>query len=173
MSKVKIKNVNEKTIKEKFWVWCAIISMTVYVVWRIFFTVPDHNIYGWVATICGIFLVAAETISMWESVRRGEDRNIFPFQEEADVMFNSALVYELAVLKQYAEPLLFGIPKDVPEYAEAKRLLKFLDYFLGVSSENIPHNSMIREFVGGSCFREKDGHGVFTFPLKYAKLTSF
>lgn len=55
MSKVKIKNVNEKTIKEKFWVWCAIISMTVYVVWRIFFTVPDHNIYGWVATICGIF----------------------------------------------------------------------------------------------------------------------
>ena len=68
-------------------------------------------------------------------------------------MFNSALVYELAVLKQYAEPLLFGIPKDVPEYAEAKRLLKFLDYFLGVSSENIPHNSMIREFVGGSCFK--------------------
>ena len=66
MSKVKIKNVNEKTIKEKFWVWCAIISMTVYVVWRIFFTVPDHNIYGWVATICGIFLVAAETISMLE-----------------------------------------------------------------------------------------------------------
>ena len=96
---------------------------------------------------------ARETIARWESVRRGEDQNIFPFQEEADVMFNSALVYELAVLKQYAEPLLFGIPKDVPEYAEAKRLLKFLDYFLGVSSENIPHNSMIREFVGGSCFR--------------------
>ena len=96
---------------------------------------------------------ARETIARWESVRRGEDKNIFPFQEEADVMFNSALVYELAVLKQYAEPLLFGIPKDVPEYAEAKRLLKFLDYFLGVSSENIPHNSMIREFVGGSCFK--------------------
>ena len=96
---------------------------------------------------------ARETIARWESVRRGEDKNIFPFQEEADVMFNSALVYELAVLKQYAEPLIFGIPKDVPEYAEAKRLLKFLDYFLGVSSENIPHNSMIREFVGGSCFR--------------------
>ena len=96
---------------------------------------------------------ARETIARWESVRRGEDKNIFPFQEEADVMFNSALVYELAVLKQYAEPLLFGIPKDVPEYAEAKRLLKFLDYFLGGSSENIPHNSMIREFVGGSCFR--------------------
>ena len=94
---------------------------------------------------------ARETIARWDSVR--EDKNIFPFQEEADVMFNSALVYELAVLKQYAEPLLFGIPKDVPEYAEAKRLLKFLDYFLGVSSENIPHNSMIREFVGGSCFR--------------------
>lgn len=96
---------------------------------------------------------ARETIGRWESVRRGEDKNIFPFQEEADVMFNSALVYELAVLKQYAEPLLFGIPKDVPEYAEAKRLLKFLDYFLGVSSENIPHNSMIREFVGGSGFK--------------------
>lgn len=96
---------------------------------------------------------ARETIARWESVRRGEDKNIFPFQEEADVMFNSALVYELAVLKQYAEPLLFGIPKDVPEYAEAKRLLKFLDYFLGVSSENIPHNSIIREFVGGSCFK--------------------
>ena len=90
---------------------------------------------------------------MWDSVRRGEERNIFPFQESADVMFNSALLYELAVLKQYAEPLLFGIPQDVPEYAEAKRLLKFLDYFLGVGSENIPQNSMIREFIGGSCFK--------------------
>ena len=67
-------------------------------------------------------------------------------------MLNSALVYELSVLKLYAEPLLFGIPKDVPEYVEAKRLLKFLDYFLGVSSEDIPHNSLVREFVGGSCF---------------------
>ncbi len=95
---------------------------------------------------------AEETIRRWPSVRRGEEENIFPFQEEADVMFNSALVYELAVLKQYAEPLLFQIPKDRAEYMEAKRLLKFLDYFLGVDSENIPCNSIVREFIGGSCF---------------------
>ena len=94
---------------------------------------------------------ARDTIRMWPSVRRGEEENIFPYQEEADVMFNSALVYELAVLKQYAEPLLFGIPKDCEEYLEAKRLLKFLDYFLGVSSEDIPKNSILREFIGGSC----------------------
>lgn len=96
---------------------------------------------------------AKETIAMWNSVRRGEEENIFPFQEEADVMFNSALIYELCILKQYAEPLLFGINSDTPEYIEAKRLLKFLDYFLGVSSENIPKNSILREFIGGSCFR--------------------
>ena len=96
---------------------------------------------------------ARETIRMWDSVRRGEERNIFPFQESADVMFNSALLYELAVLKQYAEPLLFGISEDTEEYAEAKRLLKFLSYFLGVGSEDIPKNSMIREFIGGSCFK--------------------
>lgn len=96
---------------------------------------------------------ARETIRMWPSVRKGEENNIFPFQEEADVMFNSASVYELAVLKQYAEPLLFEIPKDCEEYLEAKRLLKFLDYVLGVSSEDIPHNSIVREFIGGSCFR--------------------
>lgn len=96
---------------------------------------------------------AKETIAMWNSVRRGEEENIFPFQEEADVMFNSALIYELCILKQYAEPLLFGIDSDTPEYIEAKRLLKFLDYFLGVSSENIPKNSILREFIGGSCFR--------------------
>ena len=95
---------------------------------------------------------ALETIRRWPSVRRGEDKNIFPFQEEADVMFNSALIYELAVLKQYAEPLLFSIPRDCEEYLEAKRLLKFLDYFLGVGSENIPKNSILREFIGGGCF---------------------
>lgn len=95
---------------------------------------------------------AKQTISMWDSVRRGEEVNIFPFQEEADVMFNSALNYELAVLKQYAEPLLFSINKNEPEYIEAKRLLKFLDYFLGISSEGLPNNSIIREFIGGSCF---------------------
>ncbi|MBQ5659955.1 MAG: nucleoside kinase, partial [Lachnospiraceae bacterium] len=96
---------------------------------------------------------AFETIQMWQSVRRGEDRNIFPYQESADVMFNSALVYELAVLKMYAEPLLFGIPRDTVEYDEAKRLLKFLDYFLGMDSEMIPKNSILREFIGGSCLK--------------------
>ena len=95
---------------------------------------------------------AAHTIGMWDSVRRGEDLYIFPFQEEADIMFNSALIYELAVLKPYAESLLFGIPKDAPEYVEAKRLLKFLDYFIGISTEDIPKNSILREFVGGSIF---------------------
>lgn len=89
---------------------------------------------------------------MWPSVRRGEKENIFPYQEDADVMFNSALVYELSVLKQYAEPILFSVPRDSEEYVEAKRLLKFLDYFLGVSSEDIPRNSIVREFIGGSCF---------------------
>lgn len=96
---------------------------------------------------------AQDTIRMWPSVRRGEEENIFPYQEDADVMFNSALVYELSVLKQYAEPVLFSVPRDSAEYVEAKRLLKFLDYFLGVSSEEIPHNSLIREFIGGSCFK--------------------
>lgn len=95
---------------------------------------------------------AKGTINMWPSVRRGEEKYIFPFQEEADVMFNSALIYELAALKQYAEPLLFSIDQDDPEFLEAKRLLKFLDYFVGMPSENIPHNSILREFVGGSCF---------------------
>ena len=94
---------------------------------------------------------ARDTIRMWPSVRKGEEENIFPYQEEADAMFNSALIYELAVLKQYVEPLLFGIPKNCSEYTEAKRLLKFLDYFIGVSSEDIPKNSILREFIGGSC----------------------
>ena len=95
---------------------------------------------------------AKRTIEMWASVRKGEEEYIFPFQESADAMFNSVLIYELAVLKQYAEPLLFGIGKGEPEYYEAKRLLKFLEYFIGVSSENLPQNSICREFVGGSCF---------------------
>lgn len=96
---------------------------------------------------------AKKTISMWPSVRLGEEENIFPFQEDADHMFNSALIYELAVLKQYAEPILFGIERDCDEYIEAKRLLKFLDYFIGTPSEAIPKNSIVREFVGGSCFK--------------------
>ncbi len=96
---------------------------------------------------------AQDTIRMWPAVRAGEEEYIFPFQESADMMFNSATVYELAVLKQYAEPLLFGIPRETPEYMEAKRLLKFLDYFLGVNCEDIPRNSIVREFIGGSCFK--------------------
>lgn len=96
---------------------------------------------------------AKDTIAMWPSVRKGEEENIFPFQEECDCMFNSALIYELSVLKQYAEPLLFSIGRECSEYQEAKRLLKFLDYFLGVSTEDIPKNSILREFVGGSCFK--------------------
>ena len=95
---------------------------------------------------------AEETIARWESVRNGEENHIFPFQEEADAMFNSALIYELGVLKQFAEPLLFGVPSTSPQYSEAKRLLKFLDYFLCVNSELIPSNSLIREFIGGSIF---------------------
>jgi len=95
---------------------------------------------------------AKSTIGMWASVRRGEENYIFPFQEGADAIFNSTLIYELAVIKQYAEPLLFNIQPGEPEYYEAKRLLKFLDYFLGVSSESLPNNSICREFVGGSCF---------------------
>lgn len=96
---------------------------------------------------------AERTIAMWDSVRRGEEENIFPYQEDCDVMFNSALIYELSILKQYAEPLLFDVPQDSPQYDEAKRLLKFLDYFLGVSSEQVPHNSILREFIGTSCFK--------------------
>lgn len=95
---------------------------------------------------------AKRTIQMWPSVRRGEEENIFPYQESADTMFNSALIYELAVLKQFAEPLLFSISPEEAEYQEAKRLLKFLEYFLGITSEKLPNNSIVREFVGGSCF---------------------
>ncbi|NLP17041.1 MAG: nucleoside kinase [Clostridiales bacterium] len=96
---------------------------------------------------------AQTTISMWPSVRRGEEENIFPFQEDADIMFNSALIYELSVLKLYAEPLLFGVDRGSEEYIEAKRLLKFLDYFIGAPSDLVPMNSILREFVGGSCFK--------------------
>ena len=95
---------------------------------------------------------ATNTISRWASVRAGEEKHIFPFQESADVLFNSASVYELAVLKIFAEPLLFSVPMDVPEYPEAKRLLKFLEYFVPLSPEDVPRNSLMREFIGGSVF---------------------
>ena len=90
---------------------------------------------------------------MWDSVRRGEERNIFPYQEEADAMFNSAFLYGLSVLKQYAEPILYSVPRDSAEYNEAKRLLKFLDYFLGQVANRCRTNSIVHEFIGGSCFK--------------------
>lgn len=90
-----------------------------------------------------------KTIAMWDSVRMGEQANIFPFQEQADAMFNSALIYELAAMKLYADPLLFGVTGDCDEYAEAQRLLKFLDYFLPIDPHDVPLNSILREFIGG------------------------
>lgn len=95
---------------------------------------------------------AQATIHMWSSVRRGEESNIFPFQDSADVTFNSALIYETALLKSYVEPLLFNIPKSSPEYIEANRLLKFLNYFLAVPADDVPKASLLREFIGGSCY---------------------
>jgi uridine kinase len=97
---------------------------------------------------------ARDTISRWESVRRGEKRYIFPYQENADVMFNSALVYELSAIKPFAEPLLRQVPHGVPEFIEAKRLLAFLEWFLPVDAALIPGNSIVREFLGGSILRE-------------------
>lgn len=96
---------------------------------------------------------AQATIKMWPNVRRGEESNIFPFQDSADVIFNSALIYETALLKPYIEPLLIGVPADCPESAEAKRLLKFLNYFLPVTSDNVPQTSLTREFVGGGVYK--------------------
>jgi uridine kinase len=95
---------------------------------------------------------ALDTISRWDSVRRGEEHNIFPFQEEADVMFNSALVYEFGILKTFAEPVIRGVPMNVPEYAEAVRLIKFLSYFVAIPYDEIPPTSILREFLGGSTF---------------------
>ena len=96
---------------------------------------------------------ARSTIAMWPSVRRGEEANIFPFQDSADVVFNSALLYEIAVMKPYIEPLLFGVPKGCPEHLEAKRLLKFLSYFLPLPSDDVPATSLMREFIGGGCYQ--------------------
>jgi len=96
--------------------------------------------------------IAVDTIDRWPSVLRGEAKYIYPHQEEADAFFNSALIYEMCILKQYAEPLLFDITPDMPQYTEARRLIKFLSTFLCMPGENIPANSILREFVGGSCF---------------------
>lgn len=96
---------------------------------------------------------ARKTIETWNEVTQGEEDNIFPFQENADAVFNSATLYELSVLKQYAEPQLFAIEPSMPEYTTAKRLIKFLGYFLAQPGLEIPNNSLIKEFVGGSCFK--------------------
>lgn len=95
---------------------------------------------------------ATRTIGMWPSVRRGEEENIFPYQESADAMFNSVQLYEIAALKTFAEPILHSVKPEDPEYPEAKRLLKFLEYFLCMDTSFLPNNSIVREFVGGSCF---------------------
>jgi uridine kinase len=105
--------------------------------------VRDHRTRGYSAT---------NTITIWPSVRRGEERHIFPFQEEADVMFNSALVYELAILKSYVEPLLKQVRPDDPAHIEAKRILKMLQYFVQLDESEVPRNSILREFIGNSCF---------------------
>ncbi|MCI8910277.1 MAG: nucleoside kinase [Oscillibacter sp.] len=95
---------------------------------------------------------AQATIKMWPSVRRGEEENIFPFQDSADTVFNSALIYETSLLKPYVQPILFGVPRDSEEFIEAKRLLKFLNYFLPIPADNIPKTSLMREFIGGGCY---------------------
>jgi uridine kinase len=96
---------------------------------------------------------AADTISRWDSVRRGEDKWIFPYQENADVMFNSAMIYELAAIRRHAEPVLERVPRVAPEYAEAYRLLKFLKYFNYITDDELPPTSLLREFLGGSSFQ--------------------
>ena len=96
---------------------------------------------------------ARATIKMWPSVRRGEENNIFPYQDSADEIFNSALIFETSLLQPYVEPLLFDIPRDCPEYAEAKRLLKFLNYFLPIPDDAVPKASILREFIGGGCYQ--------------------
>lgn len=95
---------------------------------------------------------ASMTINEWKKVRDGEEKYIFPYQNNVDAVFNSVLIYEQSVLKQFAEPLLYSVPKKDPAYYEAKRLLKFLDYFVGVDTASVPANSICREFVGGGCF---------------------
>ena len=94
-----------------------------------------------------------DTIARWMSVRRGEDKWIFPFQENADVMFNSALIFELAVLKTYIMPLLQEVPKDSPEYTEANRIMRLLTCIKPMSNRDLPSTSLLREFLGGSSFK--------------------
>lgn len=125
-------------------------------------TIDDHN---WIPTTDNRLLrriirdhkyrgtSAVETIRRWPSVRRGEEKWIFPYQENADATFNSALLFELSVMKEYAESILKLVPHDVPEYSEAYRLMKFLSYFLPIDIHSIPSTSVLREFLGGSSFK--------------------
>ena len=95
---------------------------------------------------------AADTLAMWPKIRAGEEKNIFPYQEDVDKIINSALLYELGVLKTYAEPLLFSVKESDPIYPEALRLINFLRNFLPIPSEEVPKDSVLREFIGNSCF---------------------
>jgi uridine kinase len=97
---------------------------------------------------------AADTLRMWKNIRTGEEKYIFPFQDDADIVVNTALVYELGVLKTYAEPLLFSVEEDDPVYPEAMRLINFLRNFLSIPSDEVPKDSILREFIGGSGFKE-------------------
>ena len=97
---------------------------------------------------------ALQTLKLWPAVRRGEEINIFPFQEQAEVMFNTALIYEMSILRRYAEPLLEKIPTEQPEYLEARRLLGFLRHFRMAPEDQVPLTSILREFIGRSSFAE-------------------
>ena len=94
-----------------------------------------------------------ETLEVWDNVRLGEEKYIFPYQDEADIVVNTGLVYEFPVLKVYALPLLYMVKKDSPYYEDAKRLIRLLEIFLPVPSENVPNDSILREFIGGSYFK--------------------
>jgi uridine kinase len=140
----------------------AKMKFSIYVSALTTLSIDDHN---WVPTTDNRLLrriirdakyrgVSAEsTIKRWPSVRRGEEKWIFPYQENADVMFNSALLFELAIIKDYAEPILRKVPNNRPEYSEAYRLRKFLEYFVPLQDKELPPTSLLREFLGGSSFR--------------------
>ena len=124
--------------------------------------VRDNNFRGY---------SALHTLRSWDSVNRGENRNIFPFQENCNVMFNSSLVYEISVLKKHALPLLEEITNKEPEYSEAKRLVEFLKYFEDIDEEFIPRNSLLREFIGGSIFEYWRRRGEKSSPSSLCKLS--
>ena len=140
----------------------ADVTFKVYVSALTSMSLDDHN---WIPTTDNRLLrriirdsryrgySARDTISRWNSVRKGEEQWIFPFQENADAMFNSALIFEFSVLRGYAEPILRQVPQNCPEYIEAHRLLRFIEYFIPILDPEIPPTSLLREFLGGSSFR--------------------